>query len=369
MKSLFSQKLYMREIYQKVRQKLCSNFFFQKLSMISHCISQIGLNSAANCICSPVSSSGLDTVKLLPIEERSQYQSLIDNISNDVQKTRRHSGLAEFVKHISLVHKFVLQGNSNDSLRGVVCGVEFGRGFILVNTDRLKKVLYRSKSCMNGCFQRLGYDVMRPSHDLVCLFTRLLPNVNPEFFAIRQWCVRLVSDQCTLCFVSNLPDSIASNFEAHRIPANRSYLEAQKNIIIDQQKQSLNSAKCISNNFNNYAKNFTNSFNNNFNNFTQNSNFNQNFCNNNNLIFHNYLVNYSNNFNNHSHNYNSNNIVVSFTNNVEYSKDADSDSDVQINNAKIVEKQKPKLQQQCESQYEFLCDIRSLLNHQTISLK
>ena len=179
-------------------------------------------------ICVPRNVVNAEVVRLLPLEERSQYQSLIDSISNDVQKTRRHSGLTEFVKHISLVHRFIARGNSNDSLRGIVCGVEFGRGFILVNTDRLKKVLFRSKSCMNGCFQRLGYDVMRPSHDIVCLFTRLLPNVNPEFFAIRQWCVRLVSEQSTICFLSNMPDSIASTFETNRIPSQMLLHESQK---------------------------------------------------------------------------------------------------------------------------------------------
>ncbi|OHS99486.1 hypothetical protein TRFO_08449 [Tritrichomonas foetus] len=198
----------------------------------------------------------VDTVKLLPIEERAQYKMLIDSISNDVQRARRHSGLSEFVKHITLVHRFVSQGNSNDSLRGIVCGVEFGRGFILVNTDRLKKVLYRSKSCMNGCFQRLGYDVMRPSHDLVCLFTRLLPNVNPEFFAIRQWCVRLVTDQCTLCFLSNMPESIASNFEVHRIPTQRAGAANAVNTAnqgyssITNDENSLNTTTAINDNIN-----------------------------------------------------------------------------------------------------------------------
>jgi hypothetical protein len=74
---------------------------------------------------------------------------------------------------------------------------------------------------MNGCFQRLGYDVMRPSQDIVCLFTRLLPNVNPEFFAVRQWCVRLVGEESTVCFAPSMPDSIASMFEVHRIPSQR----------------------------------------------------------------------------------------------------------------------------------------------------
>jgi hypothetical protein len=156
-------------------------------------------------------------LKLLPLEERGQYQTLVSGIAADVEGTRKHSGVAEFVKHVSLVHRFITRGNRNDPLRGVVCGVEFGRGFVLVSTDRLKKVLYRSKSCMNGCWQRPGYDVMRPSHDIVTFFTRLLPNVNPEFFAIRQWCVRLVRDGNRLCFVSNLPDSLGDVFDVQRL--------------------------------------------------------------------------------------------------------------------------------------------------------
>jgi hypothetical protein len=159
-----------------------------------------------------------EMVRLLPVEERGQYHVLVESIVTDIDQSVKHSSLAEFVKHITRVHGFITRGNPGDPLRGIVCGVEFGRGFILVNTDRLKRVLYRSKSCMNGCWQRLGYDVMRPSHDIVCLFTKLLPNVNPEFFALKQWCIRLVGEDSRVKFASNLPDGIANAFEAERIP-------------------------------------------------------------------------------------------------------------------------------------------------------
>jgi hypothetical protein len=169
-------------------------------------------------------------LRLLPVEERGQYQHLVESIASDVDQAKKHSSLTEFIKHITLVHGFIARGNLNDPLRGIVCGVEFGRGFILVNTDRLKKVLFRSKSCMNGCWQRLGYDVMRPSHDIVCLFTRLLPNVNPEFFAIKQWCIRLVSEESRICFVSNLPDTMTHAFEIQRIPNQKVLLQPHKTI-------------------------------------------------------------------------------------------------------------------------------------------
>jgi hypothetical protein len=153
-----------------------------------------------------------ELLKLLSLDERGHYGAMIYAISTDVQRTHKHSGVSEFVKHMSVVHDFIARGGVDDVLRGVVCGVEFGRGFLLVNTDRLKKVLFRSKSCMNGYFQRLGYDVMRPSQDIVCLFSRLMPNVNPELFAIRQWCVRLVGDRSIVFFAANLPETLSLHF-------------------------------------------------------------------------------------------------------------------------------------------------------------
>jgi hypothetical protein len=167
-------------------------------------------------------------VRLLPVNDRGQYTQLVESIFQDLDKSRKHSSIPEFIKHISLVHRFIARGNSNDALRGVVCGVEFGRGFILVNTERLKKILFRSKSCMNGCWQRLGYDVMRPSHDVVCLFTRLLPHVSPEFFAIKQWCVRLVSDDSRICFAANLPEGIA--FEVQGVSSTKWLTTPQRTI-------------------------------------------------------------------------------------------------------------------------------------------
>jgi hypothetical protein len=151
-------------------------------------------------------------LKLLSLEERCHYDAMLSAIATDVQRAHKHSGVSEFVRHMSVVHGFIARGSVDDAMRGVVCGVEFGRGFLLVNTDRLKRVLFRSKSCMNGCFQRLGYDVMRPSQDIVCLFSRLMPNVNPELFAIRQWCVRLVGNSSVVFFTANLPETLSFHF-------------------------------------------------------------------------------------------------------------------------------------------------------------
>jgi hypothetical protein len=101
----------------------------------------------------PVADPNL--LKLLSLDERCHYDAMLSAIATDVQRAHRHSGIAEFVRHMSVVHGFIACGGVDDALPGVVSGVEFGRVFLLVNTDCLNRVLFRSKGCMNGCFQRL----------------------------------------------------------------------------------------------------------------------------------------------------------------------------------------------------------------------
>jgi hypothetical protein len=152
-----------------------------------------------------------ELLALLSLEDRTEYEGLLNTISRDMQQ--KQTGIPSFINHLSLVHKFVRRGNAGDALRGLVCGVEFGPGFFFVHTTRLKKVLSRSKSCLNGCFQRVGYDVIRSSQEIVSLFGHLFPNVNPELFALRQWCVRLAREGTALSFTPSLPESFCETLQ------------------------------------------------------------------------------------------------------------------------------------------------------------
>jgi hypothetical protein len=100
----------------------------------------------------------------------------------------------------------------------MLCGIFFGPGFILVNTYRLKNLLVRSKSGMNNCFQRLGYDVMRPSNEMISLFEQLLPDLDQSAFQPKQWCLRIETESCKRQFESHIPAAIAATFETERIP-------------------------------------------------------------------------------------------------------------------------------------------------------
>jgi hypothetical protein len=60
--------------------------------------------------------------------------------------------------------------------------------------------MFRSKSCMNGCFQKLGYTVCRPSQDLSSIFAQMLPGHGNHAFVPRQWCVRRAGEGTTARF-------------------------------------------------------------------------------------------------------------------------------------------------------------------------
>jgi hypothetical protein len=74
---------------------------------------------------------------------------------------------------------------------------------------------------MNNCFQRLGYDVMRPSNEIVALFEQLLPDLDPRAFQTKQWCLRIETASSKTTFPSHIPPAIADTFVTERIPKGR----------------------------------------------------------------------------------------------------------------------------------------------------
>jgi hypothetical protein len=147
--------------------------------------------------------------KLSP-SDQADYLNLVNLFAYSDDRNKRNLGMATFVKHLSMIHSFVVRGDRFDCLRGVVCGIEFGVSSFLINTSKLKKLMFRSKSCMNGCFQRLGYSVCRPAHDITTLFAQIMPGSGSHLFAARQWCVRKATDASSLCFIPNTKVELGS---------------------------------------------------------------------------------------------------------------------------------------------------------------
>jgi hypothetical protein len=90
----------------------------------------------------------------------------------------------------------------------------------MINTNQLRLLMHRSKSCVNGCFQKMGYTVCRPAEAISAIFARILPrDVHADVLAVRQWSVRRADDASQMSFTPNVHDQIAADVTAKDDPA------------------------------------------------------------------------------------------------------------------------------------------------------
>ena len=139
-------------------------------------------------------------ISKLSLNDQAEFFRLIQFFQFSDDRNKRNLGLSTFAKHLQLIHNFINKGDGIDSYRGLVCGIQFGVNSLLINTSRLKKLMFRSKSCMNGCFQKLGFHVCRPNQDISTTLAQLMPRIDPMIFNPRQWCVRYTIENSTTNF-------------------------------------------------------------------------------------------------------------------------------------------------------------------------
>lgn len=149
-------------------------------------------------------------ISKLPMAEQMEYSHISSYFQLVDDRNKRNFGMSTFIKQLNLIHHFVVRDDGGDALRGLVCGILFGNGFLLVNTDKLKRLTKRSKSCVNGCFQRLGFNVFRETQDLNGFFSKLLPDIDSQLINSRHWCIRKASDEAPICFIASIPLEISA---------------------------------------------------------------------------------------------------------------------------------------------------------------
>lgn len=172
-------------------------------------------------------------------QDQKEYLSLFNFFISCDEKNKRNHGMDTFIAHLIKVHRFISQKNSLDIFRGFVCGIEFGSGFIIVNTKRLKRLMVRSKSCINGSLQKLGFQMTRKQQDVSGFFKDILPGVDSRLCNSRQWCVRIRTHESPICFVSFLPPLITLRYGFPK-PCDDYYSDDEDPIIFLDVKMLLN---------------------------------------------------------------------------------------------------------------------------------
>ena len=140
----------------------------------------------------------LDTQKIisdpyvtnLNFQDQYEFLRLSAYFKFATERNKRNMALLSFGKQINLIKTFIHKGDIYDFDRGLACGILFHLNLILVNTKRLKVFLGKSKSCLNGCFHKLGYAVSRiatEDHPQLYEFFKIYGRNVPNY---RQWCIR-----------------------------------------------------------------------------------------------------------------------------------------------------------------------------------
>ncbi|OHT17117.1 hypothetical protein TRFO_12638 [Tritrichomonas foetus] len=166
----------------------------------------------------------------LTYQEQNDFARITTYFQLADDRNKRNFGMTTFIKHLNLIHHFVVRDDGNDALRGIICGILFGSGFLLVNTEKLKRLTRRSKSCVNGCFQKLGFGVYRSVQDLNGFFSGILPEIAPQWINPRHWCIRKANDDAPICFIASLPSDLCAKYgfpvDSYQIVENESNSDA-----------------------------------------------------------------------------------------------------------------------------------------------
>ena len=76
-------------------------------------------------------------IKKLPLAEQMEFSRICSYFQLVDDRNKRNFGMTTFIKHLNLIHHFVVRDDGGDALRGLACGILFGKGFLLVNTVTL----------------------------------------------------------------------------------------------------------------------------------------------------------------------------------------------------------------------------------------
>lgn len=123
-------------------------------------------------------------------EDKKTYIFLRNAFSQPSCKNRRNKSSETFNEIVKALKAFVVQNNSGDVDRALVCGICFLGEAIAINTRQLRLLISKCKSSINGSFQALGYGTVPSGSDCTAALIRFFPFMKDNFSELRQWTIR-----------------------------------------------------------------------------------------------------------------------------------------------------------------------------------
>lgn len=136
-------------------------------------------------------------------EDRAEFIRLRTNFHHGQKISSKDRRIVTFRKELLIVLHYLERTQENMESRCVLTGVCFVGPIICVNTRQLKSFLSRCKSSINGSFQQLGYVALRTKAKARNCVVAALPSLQNQQNILRQWTVRVASNECQFCFLSS----------------------------------------------------------------------------------------------------------------------------------------------------------------------
>jgi hypothetical protein len=121
--------------------------------------------------------------------DRFLYVCLKSTVSSNAAKSPRNLRLNTFSENLEAIKTFVCRNDKDDCLRGLICGIYWLPDGLAINIHRLRHLVPKCKSSINGSLQRLGFTVNLGRSECAQAITSLFPLLK-ENAELRKWTIR-----------------------------------------------------------------------------------------------------------------------------------------------------------------------------------
>jgi hypothetical protein len=127
---------------------------------------------------------------LLSADDAEEYCRLHSQFHDDGGRTRKGDRLEHFSDQLFKIRRYVESPNEGDWKRSLVCGVFFLPHGIALNIHRLRALMGKCKSSINGSLQQLGSTSLPQPHGIAPELLARIPCQHHDPTELRKWTVR-----------------------------------------------------------------------------------------------------------------------------------------------------------------------------------
>ncbi|EAY06285.1 hypothetical protein TVAG_475190 [Trichomonas vaginalis G3] len=122
--------------------------------------------------------------------DREAYMKLKNDINLAISTNGRTKFCSLFSEIINKIRKYVVQNDTNDDFRSLVCGIIWMGDTIAINTRQLMCAINKCKSSINSGFQAIGYSTVSMDPTSASNLVRHFPFMKDNLNETRQWTLR-----------------------------------------------------------------------------------------------------------------------------------------------------------------------------------